>query len=95
LVTQKVGHVHCAHLLGVLADHGEERLQIERRRPQSVGPGPAGHELQIPINQRISQPIAALTIDTNPSLHARESSHPNRFPVLLKNTRIHDGSPVY
>jgi hypothetical protein len=58
---QEVEHIHREHLDGVLADHHEERLQIERHRPQRVRPSATRHELEIAINQRITQREPGLT----------------------------------
>jgi hypothetical protein len=58
---QEIEHVDSGDLDRVLADNGEERLQVERHRPQSVRPRPARHELQIPVHQPVAQRIAGLT----------------------------------
>ena len=47
LMRQELEHVRRGHLDRVLVDDREERLQIERHRPQRVRPSPARHELQI------------------------------------------------
>jgi hypothetical protein len=44
-----------SHILGLLVDHGEEHLQIERRRQHRVRPAPPRHEPQIVIQQRRTQ----------------------------------------
>ena len=55
LVGHEVEDVRRGHVNGVLVDDREERLQIMRDRSQRVRPGPARHESQIGIGQRISQ----------------------------------------
>jgi hypothetical protein len=45
----------------VLTGHREERLEVERDRPQHVRSTPARHELQIPVRQPITDPARPLT----------------------------------
>ena len=60
VVGQEVEHVRRGDLDRVLADHREERLQVERDRPQRVRTAPARHELQIPVCQPLTQRITDL-----------------------------------
>ena len=53
LRSEELEHVRRRHLHRVLRHHREERLQIERHRPQRVRPTPTSDELQIAIHQRM------------------------------------------
>jgi hypothetical protein len=57
LLRQELEHIRGSDLEQVLADQSEERLQFESRRPQRVRPSPSSDELQVPVNQRIAEPI--------------------------------------
>jgi hypothetical protein len=59
-VSQEIEHIRRGDLDRVLADNREERLQVERDRPQRVRPTPARHELQIPVCQPLTQRITDL-----------------------------------
>jgi hypothetical protein len=61
LMGEELEHIRRLHRSRVLADDSEERLQVERDRPQGVGPRPTRHELQIPIQQRMAERVAHLT----------------------------------
>jgi hypothetical protein len=54
-MSQEIENVDSGDLDRVLANHQEERLQVERHRPQRAGPAPARHELQIPIHQPVTK----------------------------------------
>jgi len=66
---EELEHVRRSLFYRVLADHREERLQIERNRPHRVRPRPPSHELQIAIHQRITKAIP---------LHARRRNTPDQ-----------------
>jgi hypothetical protein len=57
LLRKELEHVSRGDISRVLPGDGEERLQIERNRPKRVRPSPARDELQIPVDQRITEPI--------------------------------------
>jgi len=57
---QELEYVDGRHSDRVLRHDGEERLQIERHRPQRVGPCPASNELQIAVHQWMAKPIPRL-----------------------------------
>jgi hypothetical protein len=60
-VGQEVEHVGGDHLEWVLLDDLEEGLQVESDRPQRVGSGPPGHELQVAVDHRMAQRKAGLS----------------------------------
>ena len=61
LVGQELEDIGRDHGDRVLVDDREERLQVEGDRPQRVRPRPSGHELEIGVDQRITQIEAGLS----------------------------------
>jgi hypothetical protein len=81
LMGEELEHIRRLHRSRVLADDSEERLQVERDRPQGVGPRPTRHELQIPIQQRMAEREAHLTRRRDGANQARDEAHRSRFPA--------------
>jgi hypothetical protein len=52
-----------------------------RDSPQRVGPGPAGDERQVGVDQRITQREAGLTTGRRASDQTREPAHPRMIPA--------------
>ena len=75
LLREELEHVSRRDISRVLPDNGEERLQIERNRPKRVRPSPARNELQIPIDQRMTEPIPHPAQHTRRAHQQRETSH--------------------
>ena len=96
LVRKEVEHVGRDHLDRVLVDDPKERLQIERYRPQRVRPSPASHELEISC-RRADRPSAKRTSPTGEEDRMRHGNNviTGRSHVRIKDTGMHDGSPVY
>ena len=61
LMGEELEHVGRLNVDRVFVDDGEERLQVERDRPQRVRSGSTRDELQITVDQRITQLEAGLT----------------------------------
>jgi hypothetical protein len=57
---EEVEHIGGDHLGRLVVGHREEGLQIMGDRPQRVRAGPAGDELEVGIDQRITQREAGL-----------------------------------
>jgi len=53
-VSEELEHVRRPHGHRIRADHGEEHLQVERHRPHRVWSAPAGDELEVTVDERIS-----------------------------------------
>ena len=81
LMSQELEHIRRRHLDRILADHREERLQIERHRPQRVRPRPTRDELQITIHQRITQLETGITTSSQRTNQTRRKAHPPRLPA--------------
>ncbi len=77
---KEVQHVDGGDLGRVLHNHREERLEIERHRPQHVRPRPARHELQITIHQPMAQQIPDLTGPRHSADKTREAAHRSTLP---------------
>ena len=67
----------------VLLDHREERLEIEGDRPQAVGPQPPGHELEIAVDERMTEEISVLPSGRLGADKAGEGCHSCTFPGWL------------
>ncbi len=86
LMGEEVEHI-CGHDLGrVLVDHTEEGLQVMRDRPKRVRPGPARHERQVRVDQRITQFETGLTTARRGPDQARKGAHPC---MILAASEIH------
>jgi hypothetical protein len=75
LISQKLDYVSRCHRHRLLRHDREERLQIERHRPQRVRPSPPSHKLQIPIHQRITEPIPRLSRHSCQAHQIRKTRH--------------------
>ena len=80
-------HISRLHRRRVLSHHGEERLQVERQRPQRVGSDPASHELEIAIKQRMTERIAGLTPTTRRPEPGMGRNSSEQTPNIQRDTR--------
>jgi len=78
---QELEHVNSGDLDRVLADHGEERLQIERHRSQGVRPGPSRDELQIPVHQPVTEAVTDLARPRHETRKTRKGAHFSTIPA--------------
>jgi GNAT superfamily N-acetyltransferase len=94
LGSDKRQHVGGPDLIGRLADHREEHLQVIRRRQHRVRPAPPAQELQIHISQRHPdpdhQPAGPIirTNHTQASSTHRLSSHHHRQSIPSRVDQI-------
>jgi hypothetical protein len=95
LMRQELEHIRRGDLDRGLPGHREERLQVERHRPQRVRPAPARHELQIPVHQPLAQPVTDLARARHKTHKTREAAHFSTIPASDTRTRERHGSPVY
>ena len=82
LMGQEVEHITSHDGDRILLDHAEERLQIEGDSPQSVGSDPTRHELEIAVNEWMTEEISILTgwrLGTN---KGREGGHPGTLAAV-------------
>jgi hypothetical protein len=63
--------------------------------PQRVRPAPARHELQIPVHQRLAQPVTDQARPQGKTRKTREVAHFSTFPCCDSRVRERHGSPVY
>ena len=75
LLREELEHIRRRNLPRAHPDDSEERLQIERHRPQRVQPSPTSHELQIPVDELITEPIPHLARHSCRAHQERETSH--------------------
>jgi hypothetical protein len=75
-VGEEIEYVGGDDLGRLLAHDREERLQIERHRPQRVETGSTGHELQIAVNQWMAQREAPPTGRRRRPNETRNERHP-------------------
>jgi hypothetical protein len=92
LVGQELEHVRRRDLHRVPGDHAEERLQVERHRPQRVRPRAPRHELQVTIHEPVTQGITDLAQPRRRPHHLRKAHH-GCFPSSA--SRYAKRSPVY
>ena len=76
LMSEELEHVRRPHRHRIRVDHGEEHLQVERHRPHRVRPTPASDELEIAVNERITQRVTRLTRRRHGPDQTRERIHP-------------------
>ena len=76
-------------------DHGEEHLQVERHRPHRVRPTPPSDELEIAVNERITQCVTRLTRRRHGPDQTRERVHPGTLTARPPPAADAPRSPVY
>jgi hypothetical protein len=72
---QEVEHVRRGDRRRLLVDDLEERLQVMGDGAQRVRPGAAGHELQIGVDQRVTQRLPGVATRRRRSNEAGEVAH--------------------
>jgi hypothetical protein len=85
-VSEELEHVSRLHVDRLLVDDTEERLQVERDRPQRVGLNPTRHELQIAIKQKMAERVTGLTRQRDGTNQAREEAS-EHVPSARRDTR--------
>jgi hypothetical protein len=75
LIGQELEHIRRRSIPRIPRHHGEGRLQIEGHRAQRVRPRSAGHELQVPVDELITEPTPHLARPISRAHQERETSH--------------------
>ena len=95
-MSEELEHVRRGDLDRILRHDREERLQIERHRPQRVRPSTTGDELQIAIHQRITQLEPGITTQQSTNEPGKEKSSSAHAPSTTETmSRMSERSPVY
>jgi hypothetical protein len=75
LLRKELEHVRRSYGERFVGHDHEERLQIKRNRPKRVRPSPPSDELQIPVDQRMTEPIPHPARHRHQAHQQRETSH--------------------
>jgi hypothetical protein len=83
-MSEKLEHIRRAHLERILAHDYEERLQVVRHGAHGVRSRSAGHELQIRVEQPVTEREA---VPATHSHKTRDERHPGMLATPDEMTR--------